>query len=292
MHLAVIGSSKSWYLSDLMRAANATGDTITSLPFTQIASSVRGGKCCVTSDGFDLSQFDAVLVRSMPPGTLEQVVFRMDCLLQLESQGVLVLNSPRSLEAAIDKYVGTARLIRAGLTVPETIVCQTVDQAMEAFHSLESDVVLKPIFGGEGRGIVRISDEAIAVRVTRSLEQTGCVFYVQKYVDHEGADIRVFLLGEQAYGMRRENRLDWRTNVSQGGTAKALDVSDELRSDALAAARAMETEIAGIDFLQGRDGVRYALEVNAVPGWRALSKATNSDIAVDVLKYIRSRLDR
>jgi len=55
----------------------------------------------------DLSGCDALLVRSMPPGSLEQVVFRMDALARVEQQGTPVLNPPRALEIAIDKYLAT-----------------------------------------------------------------------------------------------------------------------------------------------------------------------------------------
>ena len=294
MRLAVLGAPQSWYISDIIRAATASGDTVVSLPFTKLASSVLGQRASVVSvsDSTEvgLEGFDAVLVRSMPPGSLEQVVFRMDALLQLESQGTLILNSPRSLEASIDKYVATTRLANAGLLVPDTIACQTVEQAMLAFQRLGGDVVLKPIFGSEGRGITRISDEAIAVRIIRSLVQTGCVFYLQRFIPHNGQDLRLFVMGDEVMGIVRRNEDDWRTNVSRGGTAEPVAVTDAMREQALTAAGALGAELAGVDFLDGRDGNRYALEVNAVPGWRALGKALNIDVAHRLLGYIRSRL--
>ena len=294
MRLAVLGAPQSWYFADLVRASRVTGDNIVSLPFTQLSSSIIGQQLTIASGtesgDVSLNEFDAVLVRSMPPGSLEQVVFRMDALLNLESQGTTVLNSPRSLEASIDKYVATTRLAAAGLLVPDTVACQTVDQAMLAFEQLGSDVVLKPIFGSEGRGIARISDEAIAIRIIRSLVQTSCVFYLQRFIPHRGADLRLFVLGDEVLGIVRKNNGDWRTNVSLGGTAEPVTVTDEMREQATTAARAMGTEMAGIDFLDGIDGRRYAIEVNAVPGWRALSQTLQIDIAERVLRFIQSRV--
>ena len=117
------------------------------------------------SGGVDLAQLDAVLVRTMPPGSLEQVVFRMDVLARLEAQGLVVINPARAIEAAVDKYLATARLQAAGLRVPRTAVCQTVEEALGWFAELGGDVVLKPLFGSEGRGITRLVDEAFALRV-------------------------------------------------------------------------------------------------------------------------------
>lgn len=294
MRIAVLGAPQSWYIADITRAAELTGDQVLSLPFTKLSSSVINQQTSVQSEcdstEVALHEFDAILVRSMPPGSLEQVVFRMDALLQLESQGTPIFNSPRSLEASIDKYVATTRLANAGLRVPDTIACQTVEQAMVAFELLEHDVVLKPIFGSEGRGITRINDEAIAVRVVRSLVQTGCVFYLQRFVPHSGADLRLFVLGQEVFGIVRRSDDDWRTNVSRGGTAERVDVTDEMRTQALSASKALGTELAGVDFLDGLDGNRYAIEVNAVPGWRALGKTLGIDVAERVLRYIRSRL--
>ena len=94
----------------------------------------------------------------MPPGSLEQVVFRMDLLARLEAAGTWSFNPARAIEAAVDKYLTTARLAAAGLPVPRTGVCQTVEDALAGFDALGGDVVLKPLFGGEGRGIARLAD--------------------------------------------------------------------------------------------------------------------------------------
>jgi glutathione synthase/RimK-type ligase-like ATP-grasp enzyme len=86
----------------------------------------------------------------------------MDVLHRLEARGVPVLNPARALEVCVDKYLATARLEAAELPVPPTAVCQDADSALEAFAALGGDVVVKPLFGSEGRGMVRISDPELA----------------------------------------------------------------------------------------------------------------------------------
>src|SRR4029077_18799439 len=83
-----------------------------------------------------LAAFDGILVRTMPPGSLEQVVFRMDVLHRLQARGVAVLNPPLAVETCVDKYLATARLEAAGLPVPPTMVCQRADDALQAFEEL------------------------------------------------------------------------------------------------------------------------------------------------------------
>ena len=157
---------------------------------------------------------------------------------------------------------------------------------MESFVALGGDVVVKPLFGGEGRGITRVNDEAIAQRVFKTLEQIGAVLYLQEFVPHEGCDLRVMVVGEQVLGMRRRHPSDWRTNISRGATAEPLEISSELAQLARRATTAVGTRIAGVDFLPGKDGRLYAIEVNAVPGWRALARVTELDVADLVLRRL------
>jgi ribosomal protein S6--L-glutamate ligase len=223
---------------------------------------------------------DAVVVRTMPPGSLEQVVFRMDVLGRLESQGVPVVNRPKALECAVDKYLTTARLAAAGLPVPRTHVCETTEQALHGFGQLGRDVVAKPLFGAEGRGIVRLTDPETAARVFRAWERIGAVIYQQPFLDHGGRDLRILVLGGRVLGgMYRYATQDFRTNVSQAGQAEAANPSDAEGELALRAASATGAEFAGIDLLTDRCGQTYVIEVNAVPGWKAFAAVNHSDPA-------------
>ena len=235
----------------------------------------------------DLDTLDAMIVRTMPPGSLEQVVFRMDALAQMESLGVIVLNPPKAIECAVDKYLTTARLQRAVLRVPDTVVCENSDAAHEAFLSLGQDVLVKPIFGSEGRGIVRVSDTELARRTFRTLERIQSVLYLQKYVEHEGFDIRALVLDGIIIGaMRRQATDDFRTNVSQHGHAEPYTLSDAEAEWALKAAAATGTRFAGIDLLSDRQGKLYVIEVNAVPGWRAFRRVTGCDVAALIIQSL------
>jgi ribosomal protein S6--L-glutamate ligase len=284
MNIAILATSDSWYLKDLSRAAKGR-HRIVPVTFRQLTSTLSGGTFSASSASVDLTHIDCLLVRTMPPGSLEQVVFRMDLLARLEAAGVRVINPARAIEAAVDKYLASARMQAAGLLIPRTIVCQTADDAIAAFHELGGDIVLKPLFGAEGRGIARLTDEALALRAFKMLEELKAVLYLQEFISHEGADLRVLLVGDRALGMRRSNQLDWRTNVSRGAIAEPLELTDELVQMARAAAAAIGAPLAGVDLLPGRDGRLYAIEVNAVPGWKALSAACQVDVARMVLDY-------
>ena len=292
MRIAVLSAGDGWHVRDLRRAASALGHEALPVDFRRLSAGVAFTTCSPGGALSFLDGFDGVLVRTMPPGSLEQVVFRMDLLHRLHARGVRVLNPPRAVETCVDKYLATARLQGAGLPVPPTAACQHADAALEAFEALGGDVVVKPLFGSEGRGMVRVSDPEMAWRTFRTLERTQAVLYLQQFVPHPGWDLRVFVLGGRVLSaMRRRSLDDWRTNVAQGGTAEAARLAADEERLALRAAAALGAPVAGVDLLPGPDGVWYVLEVNAVPGWRALAPVTGIDVASAVVEFLASETD-
>jgi len=285
MRIAVLGNAGSWYVSDLTRAAETRGHLCGRIDYRTVVAAVSGeaGRR-ITAGESSLHECDAVLVRTMPPGSLEQVVFRMDALLTLESSGVVVLNPPRAVECAVDKYLCTARLSAAGLPVPETAVCEDADTALVVFEQLGGDVVIKPIFGSEGRGILRVSDPDLALRTLRTLDRIGAVLYLQRFVPHDGFDVRVLVLDRRILGaIKRRNPHDFRTNVARLARAEPHDITDYEAELALRATRAVGARCAGVDLLYDRTGACYVVEVNAVPGWQAFQRVTGVDVAAQLV---------
>jgi len=283
-------SGSGWHVQDLIRAAKPVGVDFSAIPFPRLVGRVGDGFARVRAGGLDLDQADAVLVRMMPPGSLEQVIFRMDALHRLEARGVPVLNPPRAVEAAVDKYLALAMLSADGLPVPETWVGESAGEAMEAFTNLGGDVVVKPLFGSEGRGLVRVSDPELALRAFRTLERLGCVLYVQRYVPNPGYDIRAFVLGGRVLGSIRRFAAsgDWRTNVAVGGRPEVCVLESEVERLAIRSSQAVGAVMAGVDLLPDREkGGWTVLEVNAVPGWKALSSESGVDVAAAILAHLR-----
>jgi RimK family alpha-L-glutamate ligase len=280
MRLALLSAGDGWHVRDLRRAAAGLRHEAVAVDFRRLSAGVAAAPG-------PLAGFDGALVRTMPPGSLEQVVFRMDLLHRASARGVAVLNPPRAVETCVDKYLATACLEAAGLRVPPTVVCQHADAALEAFAALGGDVVVKPLFGSEGRGMVRVADPELAWRTFRTLERTQTVLYLQQFVRHPGWDLRAFVLGGRVLtAMRRRSGGGWRTNVAQGGTAEAVRLGADEERLALRAAAALGAPVAGVDLLPGPGGEWYVLEVNAVPGWRALAPVAGVDVAAAVVRYL------
>ena len=157
LRVAVVGASGSWHSRGLIGALGARGHEVLSVPATRLRSEIdeHGDAHVLGPEGVALDALDLLIVRGLPRGSLEQVIFRMDALHVLADRGVRCVNAPRAIERTIDKSWAGAVLALAGLPTPPTIVCERYDDAMQAFEQLGGDVVVKPLFGAMGYGIVR-----------------------------------------------------------------------------------------------------------------------------------------
>jgi ribosomal protein S6--L-glutamate ligase len=285
MKVIALCNRGGWHVTDLSRAAQARGDAFAAVSWRELVGPLLDGAPTASAQQVALDDADLVLLRTMPPGTLEQIVFRMDLLNLLTERGVRVLNAPRAVEAAVDKFLCSARLRQARCPTPPTIACQRLDDAMLAFNQLGGDVVCKPLFGSEGFGIQRLTDPALAQRAFALLERMGSVIYLQRYVDHGGCDLRLFVLGGQVIAAMRRTAGgdDWRTNIACGGSGEAMTPDAAVAALAVDSAAACGAWVAGVDIALDRAGQPWVLEVNAVPGWRELARVTRIDIAAAVL---------
>jgi RimK family alpha-L-glutamate ligase len=284
VRVAVLASRQGWHTRELTRALDERGHTAAIVSYEGLTASI-GTRSGLRSGTAELDRADAVLARIIPSGTLEQIIFRVDALHRLEERGVRVVNSPRAIERTVDKFWTSSLLERCGIPTPDTVVCESPEEAMAAFRSL-GDVIVKPLFGSMGLGMVRVADEEMAYRVFRTVETIRGVYYLQRTIDHEGRDYRVFVLGGRVLGAIERRADGWRTNISRGGQALPASLTDDWAALAVRAAAAVGAEYAGVDLLPARDGTMYVLEVNGIPGWRGLQDATGIDVAGALVDHL------
>jgi RimK family alpha-L-glutamate ligase len=240
----------------------------------------------VTVDSFD--GCDAVIVRGIPRGSLEQVIFRVDVLHALVERGVTCINGPRAIERTIDKFLASALLARAGVPTPRTIVCERREDALEAFEELGGDVIVKPLFGSMGAGMTRVDDADVAYRVFHALALERAVYYLQETVAHEGRDLRAFVVGGRVLAAIERVGSGWRANLARGARARAASLSAEQERLCQEAAEVLGADYAGVDLVRAADGREFVLELNGIPGWSGLQKATGVDIAAALVAHVEA----
>jgi len=309
----VLGCGQGWHASQLRSAADKLGCELHGSDYESLfaslqSNSLQSNSLPLTSaphlnavdlgaDGFtaaaiSIDQYDAVLARTMPAGSLEKITFRLSILHALagdtiaNDRPVTVINSPRGLEIAIDKFATLAHVRRLGYLVPETIVVQSRNEAMAAFERLGGDCVVKPLFGGEGRGVMRIQDPQLAWYTFSTLDQLDAVFYVQAFVHPGGRDTRLLVIGDHVIAARRENPSDFRTNHSHGATTTQIQPSREQITMAKQITSTMGLTFASVDLVDCDDDAPRVLEVNAVPGWKGLQQVCTENIATLVIQTL------
>ena len=293
MHVPILSARSGWHTDELLRALAARGHTGTVVPYESLVARIgpRGVSASLSAEPQQLLDAPAVLARIIPNGSLEQIIYRVDALHWLEDRGIKVMNSPRTIERCVDKFYTSALLREAGLDTPDTIVCERIDDAMAAVREM-GDVIVKPLFGSMGHGMVRVSDPETAFRVFRALELVHAIFYVQRVIDHAGCDVRAFVVGDRVIAAieRRARDGGWRTNISLGGDARSVDLSPAWSELALTAARAVGADYAGVDLLPATDGTVHVLEVNGIPGWSGVQRVTSVDVAGAIVGHLIASL--
>ena len=286
MRVGVLGATGSWHTRGLAGALTARGHEVLTIPATRLRSEVSpsGQVRILGPEDVRLDALDLLFVRGLPRGSLEQVIFRMDALHTLAERGVRCVNGPRAIEKTIDKSWAGAVLALSGVPTPPTIVCERYDDAMGAFDQLGGDVVVKPLFGAMGNGIARVEDRDVAHRVFRALELERAVYYVQRTVAPAGRrNLRVLVIAGEVAGAMERVTDSWRANISRGARPRAVELAPAERSLALAAATALQADVAGVDLLVAPDGEAVVLEVNGIPGWQALQSVCTEDLTARVV---------
>ncbi len=232
-----------------------------------------------------LEDLDALIIRPIGRGSLEELVFRMDMLHKMERQGFYMVNPPGAIEHCVDKYDILALLEDVGVPVPRTLATESVNEAIKAFNELGGDVVVKPIFGSRGQGATRVNDIDIADTIFKAITFHHGVIYMQEFIEHGHTDIRAFVLGNQVIASMRRVATGWKTNYSRGAKPAPTEISDDFKELAVKAAKAVGCKVAGVDILEGPDGPRI-VDVNSQPGWKGLQAVSKVNIAEEIVKFV------
>jgi RimK family alpha-L-glutamate ligase len=282
--IGILSSQRGYHVLALEDALRGRGCEPAYFSINRLAGWI-GAAPALQVRGERIEDCHAVLVRTIPIGSLEQIVFRMDALHRLENLGVRVMNSASAIERTVDKYYTSFLLADAGIRTPRTLVTEDFDTGLAAFREM-GDVVMKPLFGSEGKGMVRVTDEETAYRVLRTWELNRYIFYLQEYVPHFQEDIRAFVIGDRVVAAMIRRGTGWKTNFSQGAVVESTELNSEMEALAIQAAKVTQLDYAGVDLMQAEDGRIYVIEINSIPGWRGLQKTTTQSIAGQIADHV------
>jgi ribosomal protein S6--L-glutamate ligase len=232
-----------------------------------------------------LSRFDAALARIGPSlSTYGTAVVE-----QFEHAGVTTLCSARAIRVSRDKFRALQTLGLHGLPVPATVLVRERGAVRAAIAAVGGvPVILKPIEGSQGTGVILAETARLAEAVVETLLAARKGVLVQHFVgESRGRDLRVVVVGSRVVAAmeRRAAPDEFRSNVHRGGRTERATLTPELVRIAERAAGVLGVAMAGVDLIVSRDGP-LVLEVNSSPGLEGIERATGADVASAVVEHL------
>jgi len=278
--IAIVTDEPGWHGARLREAFARRGWDSEYVSLQGCGFDLSGGGAGLKIPGFD--ELPAgVFVRGVPGGTLEQVVFYLDLLHALSRLGVCVYNDGHAIERSVDKGMASFLLHTAGIPTPASWVVgegQDLSQLLQNEFKAGNELVLKPLFGSQGEGLIRVQETGDLP----GSEACNGVYYLQRFIPTGGDDAhdwRVFVIdGRAVAAMRRQGR-GWISNVAQGARCHPAVLDTELRGLAEAAVAALDMNYAGVDILRDGSGNPYVIEINSIPAWKGLQRVCPVDVA-------------
>ena len=210
-----------------------------------------------------------------------------------ESLGIRCINSSDVARICGDKILTSVALKEAGLAQPPIRVAFTEDSALIAIEELGYPVVLKPAVGSWGRLLAKVNDRESAEAILEHKTVLGSyhhsIFYIQKYVEKQGRDIRSFVVGNECIAAIYRSSSHWITNTARGAVATGCPVTDEIASLSVAAAHAVGGGVLAIDLFESTEGL-LVNEVNYTMEFRNSIDTTGVNIPERVVTYVLEQL--
>lgn len=262
-------------------------------------ASVIHPESVVTRDGREVSQ-GAARARKALDLIIPRISSRttradLDALDALRDSGGYCPVSSDALSLAQDKLSCSQTLRRFGLPqLPiKPVRCRAdVNNVMSAWGC--DEIVLKPRRGTQGRGVARVSVEALQeAQLSAYFSEYGEVVAQPFVTLTHPRDLRVLVMeGEPlAHCLRIATPGEFRTNVHLGARTEATAIDQATQQLAVAACEALNLSFGGVDLLPTSDGY-VILEVNGSPGLEGIERATGRNLAAEVIGWFLRRQRR
>ncbi len=285
-----------WSARQILLALDSLGVSSMYLRPCDIMSLIdRNTSSVVYTNSLKPIDFDAVILRELGVAvTLEIFLRRINVFKHVEILNKPVVNPVDSIVTARDKYLSLLLLEKAGIRVPKTVVLEDYFAATK-IASEWSNVVIKPMIGSMGFGIIKAENPDIVYTIARTLTQLRQPIYIQEFIEKPGRDIRLLAIGNEivvAYYRIQKNPNAWKTNIAQGAYAEPIPkIDSELEDIAFKTLKTLRLHYAGIDVAETREGY-VVFEVNASPQWRGIQRVIGINPALKLARYVVSMVKR
>ena len=269
----------------LFETARKRGHNVRIINPLECYLNIVSGKPEIHYRGENLTDFDAVIPRIGASITY----YGTAVVRQFEMMGVYCLNESVPISRSRDKLRCLQVLSRHGIGIPVTAFAHSTRYTEDLIEMVGgTPLVVKILEGTQGIGVVLAETKNAAKSVIEAFRGVKTNILVQEYVEEaEGTDIRCFVIGDKVVAsmIRRGEEGEFRSNLHRGGTAALARISNEERTAAVEAVKAIGLDVAGVDLLRTVNGPAV-LEVNSSPGLEGIELVSRRDIAKEIIAFV------
>lgn len=286
MRIAMLARNPALYSHQrLIAAAYTRGHTLDVINTLHVHMNITSNKPVLRYGGKSLPLYDAVIPRIGASVTH----YGLAVLRQFEMQGVFPLNESVAIGRARDKLRALQLLARAGIGLPVTAFAHGPRKAEDVIKEVGgAPVVVKLVEGTQGMGVILAETDASAKSTVEAFSAANINILVQEYIaEAEGRDVRALVVGGKVVAaMERVGKTgEFRSNLHRGGITAEANITADEEETAVQAAAVLGLNVAGVDMLRSNRGP-MVIEVNASPGLKGIEKATNLDLAGEIIEFI------
>jgi glutathione synthase len=243
-----------------------------------------------TLESRTLKSFSAVLMRTDPPFDIEYLNTTW-MLSAAQRQGAKVFNDP----AAVRDHSEKLSITEFPELIPPTLVTRELS-AVEEFHQIHRDIVIKPLDGMGGMGVFRVGSDGLNLAsIVETLGENGArTLMVQRFLPEIAqGDKRVLLIGGEVVPFalaRIPQGKEIRGNLAAGGKGVAMPLTENERSVAEKLAPILFGRglfLVGLDLIGG-----YLTEINVTSPtcFVEITEQSNFDVPQFWLKALERAL--
>ena len=203
--------------------------------------------------------------------------------------GIKCVNNSEVALICGDKLLTSKALDANKVPQPPVSIAFTEESAVAAIEAMGYPVVIKPAVGSWGRLLAKINDRDAAEALLEHKAILGSyhhsIFYIQKYIEKKGRDIRSFVVGDHCIAAIYRTSEHWITNTARGASASNCPLTDELRNISLQAAAAVGGGVVAIDLFETDQGL-LVNEVNYTMEFKNSIDTTGVNIPAHIADYV------
>ncbi len=291
MKLAILGPTQKFIgytTKRLIAEAKNAGFNAKYIPLVSIQLRVDNGLGAFY-EKTDMSKFDYVLPRI----DSKRAIIGYPVIRFLDDLGVRKPYPAETIHIAHNKFLTLEQLVKHGIKVPETYLTGSKESAMKIIEKQKLPLMIKLLAGFGGKGVMVIESKEAAKSLIETMNTLKQEVLIEKFVPNPGEDIRGIVAGDEIIGSfkRIASPEEKRANIKAGGRGVAYKLTSEMEEICFKCAEAIKSRICAVDMIESKNGI-HVIEVNINPGIQEIEKATNINVARNIMEFIKNEIKR